>query len=260
MSALALFGLATCDYPEFHYKGEAVSSAVKASSSSGQASSANAGGTGGQGGATGKGGSGGAGGGTGCTQIGGTGCPMGQKCTVVDLTTGAIGCGPIGPKKAWQVCNNGDADCGAGLWCDERFKVCKPLCKAAGDCKFDQQGDCFPALDTKSKTINAALKICLPQCEPAEAKPCDTSNSNVTCVRTENGFDCAKSGGKGDGVKCASSVECAPGYVCVGSGGDNACYKWCRSPGSFGGDCGLGYCIGFKTPIKYNGKEYGSCT
>jgi hypothetical protein len=250
--------VAACDYPEFHYRGESSGASPKTSNTSSSVSGAGDGGTGAQGGGGSAGVAVGGGGAGGC-EIGGSGCPAGQKCTVVDITSGTIGCGNAGPKMAWQACNVGDVDCVVGTWCDARSRVCKPLCKSAAGCKFDNvQGECITALDTKGKVSNAQLMHCVPNCEPKEAKPCDVSG-NVTCIRTSDGFDCVKSGGKGGGVKCASSSECAPGYVCVGSAANASCATWCRNPGSFGGDCGFGFCIKFDPPIKYMNKEYGSC-
>src|SRR5262249_15121210 len=52
-------------------------------------------------------------------------CGAGQRCTIVDLTTGKTGCVPeaTSPVNPYAACSS-DSQCPASTWCDGRTSVC----------------------------------------------------------------------------------------------------------------------------------------
>ncbi|MSP23688.1 MAG: hypothetical protein EXR75_00695 [Myxococcales bacterium] len=247
---VTLAAFVACAYPEFDYRPGGNGPIVSVST------------TGGAGGTT-TSTTGGAGGVETC-ELGVFGaCGAGQKCTVAP-GTGTIGCGGAGPFLAWAKCE-ADADCVEGTWCDAPFRVCKPLCKSAADCNFLAQGTCIEAVDkTGTKIVHAELKHCVPNCDPRTGLPCDIAN-DVTCFVRDTDFDCGKSVGLTAGQKCASSLDCVSGTVCVGAESSATCASWCANPKNaklphpdcHGFDAPV--CRGLTQTIKYLGIEHGVC-
>ncbi len=203
-------------------------------------------------------GSGGVGGVGTCT-LGDIGaCGGGQKCTVVEIASGKIGCGTAGPKMIWQKCTS-DGDCADGLWCDQLLQTCKPFCTSAGQCMFDVQGECVAALKPDKQAIPGNVRHCISNCHPMNGLPCDV-NGNVTCVYIgSDGFDCARSEGKLAGSACTGSMNCAPGLVCAGTGNDKKCRKWCTPPTVLNFDCIPNECLPLNPKIVYQTYDMGAC-
>jgi hypothetical protein len=105
------------------------------------------------------------------------------------------------------------------------------------------------------------FKVCEIDCALQDPNAC--GGAGVGCIfdDTTSGTDCAA---VGTATTCsASSTSCAPGTVCVDSGGGASfgCFRWCRLGASAIGDCSGsgGTCSGFATPVVVNAQEYGAC-
>ena len=266
-SLLVALGVAiagsACDYPEFSYREPSSSTDNATSTSSGPASTAASTST-----------STGAGGSSAACEFGVVGsCGSEQKCALVNVSTGELGCVAAGPKQLWQSCTK-DADCIEGALCDPRYGACKPVCASASDCKFtvkkgvntlQVQGECIPAQRPTGTDIAATITHCTSNCEPTAASPCDVTNA-VACVERQGlGFDCAKTKGLAAGSPCSGETDCAPGRLCVVLQTTPSkiaqCALWCDTPGNYSAACpsNTNYCAGFEPPIYYEKKEYGTC-
>ncbi len=200
-----------------------------------------------------NGGNGGGGPGS-CTVGTEKGCAAGKKCSVIDPVTGGLGCVDAGPYQAWTVCAI-DTDCAVGLWCDLVDDVCRPICNAS-DCL--NLGNCLeaPRKDSPNGTVTG-LKVCIANCEPDEAKPCNQINGPVTCARQAGNWSCAKTANGGAGKSCVDDTHCAPGLFCTAS---NNCWEWCVKGAS--GTCTMGTgssCLSINPPQKRGNTEYGMC-
>ncbi len=231
-----------CGYPQFSFTG--------------------AGGSGGSGGATASSHhSAGAGAGTpGCQLLDDTSCPAGQKCTVENPGTGALGCVTVDapPLGRFDACTD-DQSCPPGTWCNLFTSVCSPFCTTSSDCK---PGSCVPATDGNGNPI-PGVSICTAHCDPVLATPCGTG---ATCIDDppEGDFDCAASGFVPVDGPCGQSSDCGRGLVCAGNTStDGLCSYWCEPANSNAPDCYGTFCNALTdengNPITYGGATYGYC-
>lgn len=199
-------------------------------------------------------GAGGSGGGGVCdaSTIGTTiGCSSGEKCSATMPPNGPPGCVPAGPRPAWSVCTI-DAQCEAGTWCDLVRHVCKPVCSNAA---CPGNGSCIDAPDGNSGTV-ANLDVCVADCEPVGATPCNQSQGDVACVRSPDGLDCMESGSAAENASCFADHVCAPGLVCFSA---SYCGEWCTIGGN---DCPGGFfCVSLNPQVMSGdgNTEYGIC-
>ena len=188
-------------------------------------------------------------------------CGDGQKCTVIDLDSGAIGCGPAGSKATWDKCNS-DPDCTDGTWCDLRWEVCKPFCVGVDDCVFNSvQAECVGAVKMDGTPIPGAARHCTSGCEPISAAPC-LVDEGVTCIHTgADGFDCAKSGMFIKHADCTADPQCAPTLACSEEPiFGRICRPWCTPPGTEGGcQDSPNECLATNPAVEWNGMPYGVC-
>ncbi len=192
------------------------------------------------------------------------GCGVGMKCSVIDLASGEVGCTQAGNRQWWSRCSL-DADCVEGAFCDPARQVCKPFCSSSNDCIFAAgafEGECLPLTTDTGTAVPGGHNLCVPNCNPKTAAPCD-SNDYVNCIFTGNGrFDCIISDDEVEGSNCQFSSECGAGMVCAlpPGAGPGACAKWCTPVDAPSIDCqNNGQCVGFNPAIKYNDTPHGSC-
>jgi hypothetical protein len=216
---------------------------------------------------TGAGGSGGAssshsGGGAGapCQVLHDTAdCGASGRCTVVDTTTGALGCVTVSssPQMQFDACTD-DQMCAAGTWCNLLTLVCSPFCDSASGCG---DGACIGAVDASDTPI-PGITVCTAHCDPIQASPC---GSGATCVYDpdDSQFDCAASAFVPVDMSCEQSSDCGRGLVCAGDASGGLCVPWCEPVNTQPDNCGGGYCdplAGAGTsPITYDGTVYGYC-
>ncbi len=187
----------------------------------------------------------------GCTLATNKGCAAGEKCSVVNVQTGDLGCVKAGPYQAWTACSV-DTDCTVGLWCDIVNEVCRPICNNSS---CGNGGSCLKA-PTKSGNVEGLL-VCGANCEPDKADPCNQVNGPVTCARQAAGWSCAKTANGGPGKSCVDDTHCAPGLFCTAS---NNCWEWCVKGAS--GTCTTGTgstCLSLNPAEKRGNTEYGMC-
>lgn len=185
-------------------------------------------------------------------------CSNGQKCTVLDASTGEVGCALAGSKADWDTCGS-DADCGDGSWCDLVRNVCKPFCRNVDDCA-DTDGECLPAPQSGGmEDIPGGVKTCISMCNPLSASPCQTSN--VTCMLIGNNqFDCAQSGNVTLANSCTEQADCAAGHACITSIVGTQCERYCSPIGSSPSECSVINCESIDTPeITWMGMAIGTC-
>ncbi|APR76378.1 Hypothetical protein A7982_01725 [Minicystis rosea] len=184
-------------------------------------------------------------------------CKAGERCTIVDPSTGNTQCVPLAAStyKPFAACTTDDA-CPAGTWCDSRTATCAPFCESFQDCG---SGDCVAAknYDSASMTTHTVpgATVCTANCDPASATSC---GPGAACNYDNNAgsFDCFYSLNKAAGSDCEFG-DCAPTLVC-----GSQCLKWCHPVEDFSSECpNAGYCNQFTnlTPT-YNGSKYGFCT
>lgn len=251
---------AACTYPSFHFRGDGGGGTSVGGMPNGGNGAGAIGGVAGTGGTTptGTGGGTGAVGGTGptgCVLWGADDCEAGEKCTVVNDSTGATDCGPAGNHPSWSRCAS-DAECVDRTWCDHETGVCKPVCQdAATHCP--DQGECKTAMASGGGTIPGVLRICTAHCDPLSATSCNQSAGNTNCILNDPyGFDCFASGSTSAFSWCDNLLECGPGlgcYIYVVP----ACRPWCMLSNDL---CPiLTDCQAFGSPVSYNGQELGVC-
>jgi hypothetical protein len=255
-----------CDYPGFEFgSAEPLTTTTSLQGGGGAAGTGNNGGTGNTGQAGGHAGSGGHTGNAGGTDTGGDGGSGGeppceprdleacgeQKCSVVDESTGATGCGLAGPLEAWNVCSS-DADCAAGLWCDHLTGVCKPVCDNVGDCP-DPTSQCLPAQADGGGSI-PGLSVCVANCNPMS--PGCGPHANCVYLGNPPLFDCTASLDHADGDSCSVDSDCAAGMTCRGSN----CELWCSTPGDTFSWCKpVVWCCSIDPAPYYDQTELGYC-
>jgi hypothetical protein len=237
-SGLTLAGYSACAFPDFQF--DDVSS--ERSSGSGQTGVVTSGG-----------------GGAGVCSLGEIGaCGEGQKCTVVDLETGQVGCALAGSRTLWDKCTT-DADCADGSWCDLVLFACKPFCANVDSCVFGgMPGECIPLRKGDSTEVPGGAKHCTSGCEPIEPSIC-LAASGVSCVITEHGFDCAKHGGIPAFQACMSDPACMPGLVCGDDGVNKLCRPWCTPPGDNPNCPDFNNCLPTTPQVYWQAAEYGFC-
>ncbi len=186
-------------------------------------------------------------------------CPANQKCTVVNPTTGEVGCGTAGTKARWATCTD-DSDCQDGDFCDLNRHVCKPFCRNVADCDAFE-GECVPAKQQGASNppdIPGNVKTCVAMCSPLNGAPCP-SGQNVTCAYIGgNRFDCAESENLNIGSECDEQTDCALTLGCVDTLG-LSCEQWCSPIGSNHPNCFIINCSSLGTQLFYKGMEIGSC-
>jgi hypothetical protein len=192
------------------------------------------------------GGSGGMGGAGPCVLGTAQGCMSGSKCSIVDGQTGEAGCIPAGARPVFASCDV-DSQCVAGTFC--QGGICRPVCSGSLSCTGFQS--CIPS-------NVPGLDLCTADCEPMGGLPCNQAHGDTTCIRTENGFDCAQSGGGDVGSTCFGDSACLVGLYCSGQGSQGGCFRWCSpiGQGCVGGDL----CVSHSPPaVGGDGTEYGAC-
>jgi hypothetical protein len=184
-------------------------------------------------------------------------CGQGKKCSVVDLETGATACIGAGPRPAWASCVD-DLNCVEGTYCSGDG-VCNPICAAPEDCT--NGGWCVDAYGPNWVPA-PGLSICLSDCQPLTAAPCEAAFGPIACVTwgIENEFSCYSSAGYSEGATCSLDVvQCGPGLVCITESPPH-CRRWC-TPVNQQGNCANGQiCTPFAPPpVLHDGTEFGYC-
>ena len=188
-------------------------------------------------------------------------CGNDMKCTVLDPSSGAIGCGQAGPLGRWQRCD-GDADCADGLWCDLVLGACKPFCTNLSNCQLDGfNGTCVPLQRTNGSAMPGGTKACRSNCNPKTGLPCDTSDLTCVYVVTDTRFDCAKTKKYTEDTDCVSSMDCGVGMLCAETSTPNeyTCRNWCTSSLD---DCTFSnpVCFSINPQISWEGTPMGVCS
>jgi hypothetical protein len=187
------------------------------------------------------------------------GCPPGQKCTINDVTTGAVGCVSWGSTADYSLCA-ANTDCGPTSWCDSTTGVCKPVCTDNAQCGSTGQGLCVTARNGGQNI--PGLSVCTAHCHPVEVTPC---GDQVNCVNpgSPNDFDCYESGMmSGLFDACSQSRDCVPGQMC---GSDSLCVPWCYQTqvGSCCDSCSIidscHRCEALGAPPIYDGVTLAAC-
>ncbi len=178
-------------------------------------------------------------------------CGATGRCTIVDESTGKLGCKPLAgaPLGKYDACTD-DTRCPAGTWCDQRTSACAPFCATSSSCG---SGHCVAA-SNGAESI-PGVSVCTAHCDPETAIPC---GSGATCAydTTALDFDCFVSGGTPLNGSCQTSPDCAKGLVCGISGTTGTCLQWCKQ----NGECpAIDICDMFTPAFIYNGADYGYC-
>lgn len=260
LAALAVLFAAGCNvllgYDEGQLGGgPTTSSGTLGGGGTGGASSTGTGTAGAGGASTGIGGTGGEAGAatTSCTlwPEGSDGCGPGDKCSVVNETTGRTECVPAGSHPPWARCL-ADSDCRDRTWCDHGSGVCKPVCESEANCPTG--ASCIAATMAGGGPI-VGLQICTAYCDPRNPLSCNQSNGTTNCLYGSNGFDCFWSGNGLFPDTCSDFLECGPPQTCFGG----SCRAWCDSVGH---NCPPLHanCYPYTSPIFYSGTEVGYCS
>ncbi|MBW2523757.1 MAG: hypothetical protein JRI23_06260 [Deltaproteobacteria bacterium] len=188
-----------------------------------------------------------------CEMWGSAACGLGEKCTVVNPSTGDAGCVAAGPRPAWSYCE-ADTQCQDRTWCDHETSVCKPVCQNSDECPTDAH--CQTAGDGLGGTV-FGLMICTSHCDPLDATSCNQSFGPTNCVHTgEGAFDCAATGDTPAFEPCLDATDCAPGLGCHGIN-TVWCRPWCDRADD---QCPWPKaCLNLAPAIYYDGAEYGMC-
>ena len=190
-----------------------------------------------------------------CDLLQATSCGDGQRCTIIDPTTGKTGCvaQAATPLHPYDACNS-DKECPAGSWCDGRTQACMLFCKSATDCGGNDCVASYYTANGKAITVPGGASVCVANCDPVSAVPC---GQHATCgYDPQVGvMDCFASSDLTAGQKCMYINDCGPSLVCVGT-----CERWCNPPGQASQTCAGGPCamISNLAPM-YDGKLYGAC-
>jgi hypothetical protein len=134
--------------------------------------------------------------------------------------------------------------------------VCVPYCDASAPC--ENGGECIGASYLENGQLKpAGYSVCTANC--ALEDPSSVCGPGLNCVYYY-GPDVPHTGciPAGDGIglgSCATVVDCAVGYACVGQGD---CRKWCRL--GIDSDCPSGQtCEPFGAEFIVHGVAYGGC-
>jgi hypothetical protein len=212
-------------------------------------SSSGAGGSAMQGGGS-QGGSGGQGP---CTPGDVGACGAGMKCSVLNVSTGEVGCVAAGPRSAFARCD-ADTNCVDGTWCDIPGKVCLPICQALSDCA--NGGQCIGPADANMMPV-MGVKVCLANCNLISGAPCDQSFGPVTCLPPQPGSasSCWQSNGVAVGQSCTDPADCEVGAICAGT--PPSCLLWCTPLGQAPQCSAAQQCA--DVGVTANGMDYGVC-
>ncbi|MBW2524123.1 MAG: hypothetical protein JRI23_08105 [Deltaproteobacteria bacterium] len=266
LGGLTLAGLAAaCGYPDFEFRPRGEGGTTTAGGVPTGSGLGGLGGTGGSAtgtaattgtGTAGTGGSGNTGGTapTGCSlwPEGADGCPDGEKCSVVNESTGFTDCVAAGQWPAWARCSV-DADCQDRLWCDHATGVCKPICQDTNNCPSG--ASCLAAYASGGGPI-PSLQVCTAHCDPRNANSCNQTNGVTNCLYGADGFDCFPSGTDYYPDTCSGFLECGPPQTCHAG----FCRPWCDTVGY---NCPplVQYCHGYPgSGLFYDGTELGFCS
>jgi hypothetical protein len=184
------------------------------------------------------------------------GCGAGTCDIDRNVTTGATVCATAGATPRGQRCTT-TAQCAQGNTCESG--ACRPFCAAvAAACNQAGTGKCVQAYTASIAVPN--FKVCEIDCALQDPNACGGSGEGCIYDDLAGGTDCFP---VGTATTCSSaSTDCAPGRVCVSTGGGTSygCFRWCRVGSSGATDCaGTGTCTGFGTPVLVKGAEYGAC-
>ena len=190
------------------------------------------------------------------------GCGVGDKCEVVDLTTGRTQCVADGTVIPFHGCSSFlGIQCLAGSVCI--FGACKPFCRETSDCLGAFQ-ECRPIqanVGGMDVTVPGTL-ACSAGCDPVA--PADVCGPGLSCFFVDGVTECITAGTAMGIGACGSgnTLDCAPGYLCVNDQmtGSMDCLKWCRMGNP--NDCntaGGEVCAPLNTTPTFNGTQYGVC-
>lgn len=184
------------------------------------------------------------------------GCTGTETCDVQD-SAGNVACITAG-KGAMGVPCATSAGCARGLTCV--FGTCHELCgNPGGKCTSPKTSDCIQVKNTGGAAV-PNLAVCLVACDLRDATACGgtTGVGTGVCMVDDKGVtDCQAGGTKTAGQTCSPTDDCGPALVCVTSGANSTCRKWCRVGVS--ADCGGAACNGFSTKVMVGATEYGAC-
>jgi len=192
--------------------------------------------------------------GTACSILPQCGCSTTQSCVVVSAANGvaSTACLPAGGVAPFHACNG--PTCLKGYQCTSG--ACAPYCDANTPC--ENGGECIGGSYLEGGQLKpAGYSICTSNC--ALEDPASVCGPGLNCVFfygpkvPHTGCDLA---GSGIGVgACATVIDCAAGYACVGQGD---CRKWCRL--GIDSDCLAGQtCEKLGAEFIVHGVEYGAC-
>lgn len=186
-------------------------------------------------------------------------CDAGLGCRVVNANP-ASQCFSAGALQAGVACSAGE--CAPSLTCLADgtaivgSKATSPVCRQY--CRLDGSGAACP-MGYPCTPIPGSTNTTYGACGDA---PCDpvlgTCPSGDACLLLGTPI-CGKAGSLGQGKACATTPQCAPGYVCVTSStsANAECQRVCHSdsdcPGSF-------TCGSFNPPVYVDLREVGSCS
>lgn len=190
-----------------------------------------------------------------------TGCPAGQACDLDDarLETGGTTCRPIDEDGDDSSRCAGERECGAGFTCVEDpdgESSCLRYCDVESDCD-NPGGTCNIELEDDQGDPIPGVTLCTQSCNPVSSKGCPPAWG---CQLFTDHTRCRPSGPGGHLDPCTGDPDCAVGYGCASSAGQNLCLRNCRV-GALGPCAAISgtTCVGFATPVIIGGIEYGAC-
>jgi hypothetical protein len=187
------------------------------------------------------------------------GCAAGEKCTVVDATTGGSGCRTAGSVPPFGPCSS-ETDCALGSWCNPSSQACEPFCKDDADCGAAQ---CVSVIVLETSSPVPGLTVCSIPCDPMAASPC-AAGLNCSFPGAHMGFECVLSQSATEGNTCTATADCAAPLACAVSTASTTglCSPWCLVDASAATTAcdGMSECLAINPPAtNANGDTYGNC-
>jgi hypothetical protein len=150
-----------------------------------------------------------------CNPICQTGCPCGERCTVVN---GATRCLAAGPKLVGELCDLHNDNCGAGFGCVAEtcgtdLGRCYRFCNAEVTCPDS----------LRCSIPNGSFSVCdiAPQsCDATTGAGCP--DPALACYQLGGATRCDCRGTAQLGDPCTFYNDCVPGLTCVAVGGGPA--------------------------------------
>jgi len=160
------------------------------------------------------------------------GCDPGQKCS---SGQSGLACVAAGTKVAGEACA-GDGECVPGTVCLSYggSQTCRVFCDDVHPCGADEA--CYVGVNDRSVPPKVVATICGPTCILLVQ---DCTIAGQSCYPSPEVYPvaekgtCRPSGAGVQGETCATSSNCATGYVCVklGGSGTSICAKMCDREG-----------------------------